>query len=183
MSLESRSLPLAGDLSRPVRWLAVLSILPIAFSIGVLVYVTTHGKPGQAPTPWAVAIFIPLLVAAVQGVFLRNFARAGISVAEGDLIVRTGVGTQRIALANLRKHGLRRIDTDTERKLRPWLKTRGAGLPGLLSGWFRLRNGERAVCLVLDRKHVSYLRSDADNLSLLLSLRDPDALAALIARR
>ena len=39
------------------------------------------------------------------------------------------------------------------------------------------------MCLVLDRKHVSYLRSDADNLSLLLSLRDPDALDALIARR
>jgi len=183
MSLEPRALPLAGDLARPVRWLAVLSILPLAIVIGVLAYVTTHGKPGQAPAPWPLVIFIPLLVAVVQAFFVRNFARAGVFVAEGDLIVRTGVGTQRIALSNLRKHGLRRADVGSGSPLRPWLRTRGGALPGLESGWFRLKNGERAVCLVLDRKHVSYLRSDADNLSLLLSLRDPDALDALIARR
>jgi len=183
MEIESRSLPLNGDLSRPVRWLAVLSLLPLAIAIGVLAYVTTHGKPGAAPAPWPLVIAIPLLIGAVQVVFLRSIARAGVSVAEGELIVRTGVGTQRIALANLRAHGLRRVDLDAERTLRPWLRTRGAGLPGLQSGWFRLKNGERAVCLLIGRQHVSYLRSDADNLSLLLSLRDPEALAALIARR
>jgi len=184
MSLEARPLPLAGDLGRPVRWLAVLSILPLAIVIGVLAYVTTHGKPGQAPAPWPLVIAIPLLVGAVQAVFVRSFARAGVFVAQGELIVRTGVGTQRIALSNLRKHGVRRADVDSgSSPLRPWLRTRGGALPGLQSGWFRLKNGERAVCLVLDRKHVSYLRSEADDLSLLLSLRDPDALAALIARR
>lgn len=183
MSVESRPLPLAGDLRRPVRWLAALSILPLVIVIGVLAYVTTHGKPGAAPAPWPLVIVVPLLIGAAQVVFVRSFTRAGVFVAEGDLIVRTGVGTQRIALSNLRKHGLRRADLDAEPALRPWLKTRGAGLPGLQSGWFRLKNRERAVLLVLDRKRVSYLRSDADNLSLLLSLRDPDALAALIARR
>lgn len=183
MSLDPRPLPLAGDLGRAVRWLAVLSILPLAIVLGVLAYVTTHAKPGQAPAPWPLVILIPVLVGAVQALFVRSFARAGVFVAEGELIVRTGVGTQRIALSNLRKHGVRRANVDSGSPLRPWLRTRGGALPGLQSGWFRLKNGERAVCLLLDRKRVSYLRSDADNLSLLLSLRDPDALAALIERR
>jgi hypothetical protein len=55
-------------------------------------------------------------------------------------------------------------------------------MPGLSTGWFRLRNGEKAVCLVTDRHRVSYLRSDADNMSLLLSLQNPEALKARLER-
>lgn len=52
-----------------------------------------------------------------------------------------------------------------------------AGFPG---GWFRLRNGEKAVCLLFDRHRVCYLRSGDDNLSVLLSLAEPDGLRALL---
>ena len=47
---------------------------------------------------------------------------------------------------------------------------------------FRLRNGEKAVCLLPERRRVCYLRSDADNLSLLLSLAEPENLRALLER-
>jgi hypothetical protein len=44
------------------------------------------------------------------------------------------------------------------------------------TGWFRLRNGDKAVCLLTDRRRVTYLRSDSDDLAILLSLKDPTIL-------
>jgi hypothetical protein len=55
-------------------------------------------------------------------------------------------------------------------------------LPGFVSGWFRLRNGEKAICVLLDHRRVSHLRSDADNLTLLLSLAEPDRLRSSLER-
>lgn len=41
---------------------------------------------------------------------------------------------------------------------------------------------KKAVCLLLERRRVCYLRSDDDNLSLLLSLAEPEKLRALLER-
>jgi hypothetical protein len=93
--------------------------------------------------------------------------------------VNTGLGRKRVPLSRLRAAGLRVVDLGERTELRPWLRLWGTGLPGFRAGWYRLRNGEKAVCLLLDRQRVSYLRSD-DGLSLLLSLERPDDLRALI---
>jgi hypothetical protein len=98
------------------------------------------------------------------------------------LIVNTGTGTKRIALKALRAHGLRVVDLSGHTELKPLIKLWGTGLPGFAGGWFRLRNSEKAVCLILDRHCVCYLRSDADKLSLLLSLAEPEKLRALLER-
>jgi len=179
---HSHSLALAGSLERPLRWLTWLSTIPFAITVAVLGVVAAHAGPKQAPAPLLLLVVIPAAVLAAQLVLLRSIRQVGLSVAAGELVVNTGLGTKRIALANLRKHGLRVVNLRERTELKPWLRTRGTGVPGLSAGWFRLRNGERAVCLLLDGERVSYLRSDADNLSLLLSVRDPEALRALLER-
>jgi hypothetical protein len=63
--------------------------------------------------------------------------------------------------------------------LKPWLRTWGIGLPGLASGWFRLRNKGKALCVLTGRERVTVLKAD-DGTWVLLSLADTAALRSAI---
>src|SRR5215469_2486382 len=115
--IEPHALALSGDRQRAMRWLAVLATLPVPIAAGALWFALTHGSATRVPPPWPLVVAIPLLVMLVQFLFVRSLNRAGVFVAEGELIVRTGVGTKRIALSRLRKHGLRRVNLDTDSQL------------------------------------------------------------------
>ncbi len=174
------SLALAGSLRKPLGWL--LAILGIAL-VGITVAVTlgnTYGSHLHAP----VNVFLaPAIILLVLLLIVWSLRRASVRVDQGMLIVNTGVGSKRVALADLRAHGLSVIDLHERTELRPIVRLWGTGLPGFAGGWFRLRNGEKAVCLLLDRSRVCYLRSDAHKLSLLLSLQHPETLRALLGHQ
>ncbi len=53
-------------------------------------------------------------------------------------------------------------------------RTMGTGLPGYGAGWFRLRNGEKALAYVTAPSRIAYVPT-SDGYSLLLSLEAPDA--------
>lgn len=94
----------------------------------------------------------------------------------GDLYGRT------IPKHLLRLDATRRVDLAAEPGFRPGWKTVGIGLPGYQSGWFRLRNGEKALLYLTDRSKAVYVPTSA-GYSLLLSPANPDGfLAALRAR-
>jgi hypothetical protein len=42
-------------------------------------------------------------------------------------------------------------------EFRPVLRTNGTGLPGFQSGWFRLKNGDKALLFVGNRKQVTVI--------------------------
>lgn len=73
--------------------------------------------------------------------------------------------------------GARAVDLSREEPFRPKLRTNGVGLPGYLSGWFRLRNGEKALLFVTDRTRVARLPLRGGS-CLLLSVADPEAFLA-----
>ena len=175
-------LALQGSLQRPLRWLGVFGAIPFVIVVVVLGVVTARGSTEHSAPPLLVLMLIPAAVLIGHWLLMRRLHRIGVSVADGELVVNTGLSTKRIALAQLRKHGLRIVDLRERTELKPWLRTMGTSLPGLAAGWFRLRNGQRALCLLLERDHVSYLRSDEDNVTLLLSLREPQTLRALLER-
>ncbi len=114
---------------------------------------------------------------------IRIASRAHAYVDGGELVMITGVAKKRIPLAHLSARGLDIVDMTQRPDLKPRLRFWGASMPGLNAGWFKLRNGEKAFCIVTEWNRVSYLRSAQDNVSLLLSLENPDQLKALIARR
>jgi hypothetical protein len=164
-------------------WLVAIAALPPLALLIALGLFRARIAPAAAVHPLPVAVFIaPLVLIAIIALLAIKLRRAGVRVEGDTLIVNTGVGNKRVALANLRARGLHVIDLHERTELKPLIKTWGTGLPGFSGGWFRLRNGEKAVCLLLDRRQVSYLRSDADNLSLLLSLAEPDTLHSLLER-
>ena len=178
-----KSLVLAGSVGKPLRWLAVLMVIPQIGVTGALIAARMRGAlPNVAFMP-ALLLLAPAIIVLTTLVVIGSLRRAGVSVDQGELVVNIGLGrAKRVRLSSLRTRGLQTVDLNERRELRPMLRTWGTSLPGFSAGWFRLRNGEKAVCVLLDRRRVSYLRSDDDNLSLLLSLAEPEKLRALLER-
>jgi hypothetical protein len=177
-----KSLTLAGSLGNPLRWLAVLMAIPL---LGVTVALTVVSARAAMPkAAFMLAMLLaPAIILITTMVVIRSLRRAGVSIDQGELVVNIGLGrAKRVRLSSLRARGLQTVDLDKRKELKPMIRTWGTSLPGFSAGWFRLRNGEKAVCVLLDRHRVSYLRSDEENLSLLLSLAEPEKLRALLER-
>lgn len=179
---EGKVLELAGSRTKPMLWLAGLMGIPLVFVAAAL---GSGHSPVHAATPDQAnligIVVVGALIVLLLGLLLQ-LRNSGVRIDQGVLIVGTSVGTKRIPIANLRAHGLRLVNFRTHPELRPVIKLWGTGLPGFAGGWFKLRNGDKAVCLLLDRHAISHLRSDADNLTVLLSLAEPERLGAMLER-
>jgi len=176
-----RALALNGSLQQSKRWLLAMMGIPLVGAAVALVLGYMHAAPA-AKTPMLFAATIaPLVILLATAMILRSLNRAGVYVDQGELVIRPGIGSKRIALSALRAHGLSIVNLNEPTELKPVLKLWGTSLPGFAGGRFRLRNGETAICLLLDRTRVSYLRSD-DGMTVLLSLKEPEQLRALLQR-
>jgi hypothetical protein len=91
---------------------------------------------------------------------------------EGLRISNTLYGRM-IPSAALEVDGARVVDLTRERQFRPKWRTNGAGLPGYHAGWFKLRNGEKGLLFVTDRKRVVYVPT-RDGYSVMLSVAQPE---------
>ena len=65
------------------------------------------------------------------------------------------------------------LDLDRRSEYSLKRRTLGTGLPGYASGWFRLRNGEKALVYLTRREQVVYLPTSL-GYSLLLSVGEPE---------
>lgn len=70
---------------------------------------------------------------------------------------------------------IRIINLNEEPAYKPTLRTNGIGMPGFQSGWFRLKNKEKALLFVTSYEKVLYLPT-TKNYSLLISVTDPEAM-------
>lgn len=75
----------------------------------------------------------------------------------------------------LRGDEARIVNLAAERELPPVARTMGTGLPGYRAGWFRLRNGEKALLYVTDGSRAVYVPTNR-GYSLLLSPQNPERL-------
>lgn len=73
------------------------------------------------------------------------------------------------------------LDLTATTEYAPKRRTFGTGLPGYASGWFRLRNGEKALVYLTKRDKVVYLPT-SDGYSLLLSVEDPQRFIQTLQR-
>ena len=153
--------------------------LPLVIGAAALIGAEWSGLPTHGV---GLAIVVLVATAVLGSVILWRIVRRVDIALDGDtLVANAGVTTQRFPLATLRLHGLHIVDLDTHTELKPMLRTYGIGMPGLAAGWFRLRNREKAFCVLTSRNRVSALQAD-DGTRVLLSLADPaplrDALAS-----
>ena len=170
-NVSAQVLPLAGGRERALRWLLLWMFAPsgvlllIMFSLAL-----TRGVP-----LWLAgsALLGPLVILQLLYLFLAaRIRRAGVALNAQAIGIDTGLGSRLVALQRLAPRGLREIDLQSRPELRPLLRTWGVGLPGFSGGWYRLRDGRKALCLITDRSRVSMLEDEA-GMTYLLSLADP----------
>jgi hypothetical protein len=115
-----------------------------------------------------VVLFILVLLGWV-GYSSRN---AKFTVSSSGLKIIADMYSRSIPLADIQKEGAAVINLEQQDGYRPVLRTNGVGLPGYGSGWFTLKNGDKALAYITSRKAVTYIPTNK-GYCLLLSVSHP----------
>src|SRR5690349_13071257 len=137
---------------------------------------TFHIVPAAARALWIVLGFVILiLVLVLFGIAktARGAQTSTFEVSPAGLRVRGDLYGRFIPASTLRGGAARRFDERSDTGLLPVARRFGTAMPGYQSGWFRLRNGEKALLYLTDRSRAVYIPTTA-GYSLLLSPADPD---------
>lgn len=113
-----------------------------------------------------------ILIASLVGA--RN---ARFEVSSAGLRLRGDLYGRLIPNEQLKRDSVVRVDFSKTPALQPSSRTIGTALPGYRAGWFRLRNGEKALLYLTDSKRAVYVPTTA-GFSVLVSPTDPDAFVA-----
>jgi hypothetical protein len=140
---------------------------------------TFYIVPAAARGLWIVLGFVLLLLCFVVVMIARTARGAQNSTFElspAGLRLRGDLYGRMIPASSLRGGEARRL-TETDTGLIPTLRRFGTAMPGYQSGWFRLRDGEKALLYLTDRTRAVYVPTRS-GYSLLLSVTDPDRFLA-----
>lgn len=146
-----------------------LAIVPTLTVLGALV-LASHQRPGFAPHLYLLCAVFPL-IAAVLAWSWHDWA----VVIVDDRLVFGRLPWRRLRIADLDLAQARVVDLGQALPLQPVWKIAGTRIPGLHSGWFRLRGGQRAFARLTDWKRVVVLPRRNGQLYL-FSVEHPDAL-------
>lgn len=135
----------------------------------------------------------PLWFIAVAGVILAIVLIALAYTAYSSRNSRVEIGNDRIRLVGdfwgreipfqlINIADARILDLHKKSDLAPRRRTFGTGLPGYASGWFKLRNGEKALVYLSRSTDVAYVPT-TDGYSLLLSVENPHMFIDTLERR
>ena len=155
----------------------------LGLALPAAIIVVSFGFAFATTQPTGPLLIAPIVALVACGVatlwILRMYRRIAVSLGRDALVVDSGLATRRFPLSTLRAGGARIVSLDEHVDLKPLVRTWGIGAPGLSSGWFRLRNGGKALCILTGRERVTVLRTE-DGIWVLLSLADPSALQAAL---
>jgi len=131
---------------------------------------------------WAIG---GVLVVVVIGVTLLLYSvanqgkNATFTVSDTGLNIGPGVYGRFIPRDQIEVEGVKVIDLHVDRDYALARKTNGSNLPGYNAGWFKLKNGEKALVFVTDQSCVVYIPT-TDNYSVLLSTLHAEEMAGAL---
>jgi len=167
MHSPSRTPPAVRDyrVATPGRLPLLTLWLPLLLTAGLVVGL---GLSQAQRVSWSTPAFLAALGVALTLLYQRR----GIRLEGTALRVRSTMFQNRTELAAIDLSRARVVDLAEHTELAPTGKAIGYGLPGFKSGHFRLRNGQRAFCLLTDASRVLALPLH-DGRWLLLSPEQP----------
>jgi hypothetical protein len=139
--------------------------------------------PGQVRVLWFAlpAVLLGFAAIATLGYSLSSARTARFEVSSEGLRLRGDFYGRLIPAHALRLDGARAINLRTEPALGPALRTLGTSIGGYKAGWFRLRDGERALLYVTDPTRVAYVPT-TNGYAVLVSVADPAAFLASLRK-
>ncbi|WP_369933720.1 PH domain-containing protein [Xanthomonas tesorieronis] len=170
MPSRSRAAPTSRDyrVATPGR-LPLLGLwLPLLLAAGLVAAVGLSSPDRGHRLHWATLALLPATGTALSLFYLRR----GIRLEGSTLLVRSSMFASRTDIAQLDLAQARVIDLAERGEFAPNRKTIAYTLPGFKSGHFRMRNGQRAFCLLTDASRVLVLPL-RDGRWLLLSPEQP----------
>jgi hypothetical protein len=135
--------------------------------------------PASAKPIWflGVVLFFLAVVFVVLAYTAWSARHSRVEVGGGELRLRGDLWARSIPIAEIRVERGAVVDLARASEYEPRGRTFGTGLPGYASGFFRLRNGEKALAYLTSRESVVYLPTSR-GYSLLLSAERPQELLA-----
>ena len=124
---------------------------------------------------WSLGILIVLMVGILTLLLYIAYGSQHLQIElnQSTLRIRGDIYGRSIPLTALAVEQASVINLDGRSPYQPRWRTNGIGLPGYRSGWFKLKNGEKALLFVTDEKQVVYLPTD-EGYSLLMSVKEPE---------
>ncbi|MCI0432082.1 MAG: PH domain-containing protein [Gemmatimonadetes bacterium] len=130
-----------------------------------------------------IPIFIILLgVFVLLAVAMVGTQRSRIELHEDRMVIRGDLYGRTIPYARLLTGEARIVDLRGEPSLAPVSRRVGTGLPGYRAGWFRLRNGTKALVYVTESSGVLYIPT-REKYVILFSAQQPGVLLAELKPR
>jgi len=131
--------------------------------------------PPAARTFWSLGtiLLVPVLVSLLVFYLAYSAKNVRFEVSDQGLRIEGDrfYGRQ-IPAASLVANEAKLLDLQTS-EYRPRRKTNGVGLPGYKAGWYRLRNGRKALVFLTVQERAVYIPT-RDGYSVLLSPAQPD---------
>ncbi len=129
---------------------------------------------GPGPLIFVAAISLLMLTIIALLVFIGYSSRnTRFEVSEQGLRIKGGIYGRFIPREVIDSQNIQILDLNASTAYKPGRKTNGAALPGYNEGWFKLKNGEKALLFVTDRSSVVYIPT-SQNYSVMLSVSNPD---------
>jgi hypothetical protein len=139
-----------------------------------------------APATGRLLWLVPLvacvgIVSAIVAMYaaLSGARSARFEVSPAGLQLRGDFYGRLIPVDQLRGAAATRVDLEATPGLRPTRRTMGTSMPGYRAGWFRLRNGEKALLYLTDWSRAVYMPTTA-GYSVLISPSEPDLFLAAV---
>lgn len=92
---------------------------------------------------------------------------------KNEINIKIPIYGRKLPIQDIELSSLKLVKLTDNSEYRPSLRTNGIGLPSYSIGWFKLRNGEKALCAITVNDSVVYARTD-ENYSLLLSVKNAE---------
>ena len=139
-----------------------------------------HIVPATIKWGMTAALLLPLVlvfvvVAAITYSMVSSSQKSTFELSAAGLRLRGDFYGRMIPAAHLKASEVARVDVDAG-PYRPSSRTNGIAVPGYRAGWFRLRNGHKALLYVTDPKSV-VLVPTTEGYDVLLSVVDGDRFA------
>ena len=139
--------------------------------------------PASAKAFWSMGILSLILVGLVAlfAYITYSSRSAEFTVMSEGLRLRGDMYGRMIPARELVTEEAEILDLRHKGPYSPRWRTFGTGLPGYLAGWFKLRNGEKALIYVTDKSRVVRIPT-TNGYQVMLSVREPDRFLQALQR-